>query len=285
MTTRPEIVFDVIASKSATLKKGLLENFDTSASPQELSQALAYQLWMQWPNLLGQNPVRYWSDRHRRHEKRLGRKYKTFHFKKTSLLPEISVFTPPNSKGIALCLTGAAGRMMTTWPHFITSMANTQMTFVLVHHRGGYTKGIPEISDNPWQSLLGLHALLEKNELLPDLVIGSSAGCLVGVAYASVLHESEVLLFGPSNLEKSKTWKSLQAEGLLEQKFPLKGIAWAGGALARDVESCRVLKSRFSGFKLNILAELGHNCVMPLIEQSRFEQVVSPYVGRNWSRN
>ena len=285
MKTRPKIVADVISSKSATLKKGLLENFDASASPQELSQALGYRLWMQLPNLLGQNPVKYWSNRHRRHEKRLGRKYKSFHFEKSSLLPQISVFAPPNSKGIALCFTGSVGRMMTTWPHFLTSMANTQMTFVLVHHRGGYRKGIPNISDNPWRALLGLHALLEKNELLPDLVIGSSAGCLVGVAYASVLHESEVLLFGPSNLAKSKTWESLKAEGFLEQKYPVKGIAWAGGALPRDVEACRVLKSRFSGIHVNILEGLGHSCVMPLIEQSRFDQIVSVYEGKDWSKN
>lgn len=184
-----------------------------------------------------------------------------------------------------MCLTGASGRMMTTWPHFLTSMANTQMTFVLVHHRGGYTKGIPNISDNPWQALLGLHALLEKNELLPDLVIASSAGCLVGVAYASLLHESEVLLFGPSNVEKSKTWKSLEAEGPLEPRYPVTGIAWAGGAWERDVNSCRVLKSRFSGIQVNILEGHGHNCVMPLIEQSKFDQVASVYEGKDWSRN
>ena len=285
MRTRPKIVARVISSKSATLKKGLLENFDTSASPQELSQALKYRLWMQWPSIFGQNPVKYWSDRHRQHETRLGRKYKSFNFEKTSLLPQISVFTPPNSKGIALCFTGRAGRMMTTWPHFITSMANAHMTFVLVHHRGGYTKGIPNISENPWQALLGVHALLEKNQLLPDLVVGASAGCLPGIAYASVLHESEVLLFGPSNLDKSKTWESLEAEGLSEQRYPVKGIAWAGGALERDVESCKVLKSRFSGIKVNILKELGHNCVMPLIEQSRFEQVTTAYEGRNWGKS
>lgn len=285
MSNRPQIVSDVIGAKSTTLKKGILENFDTSASPKELGRALECRLRMQGLDIFGEKPVKYWSDRHLRHQKRLGKKYKSFEFKKSSLLPEISVYTPPESKGVALCLTGSVGRMMTTWPHFLTSMAKTQMTFVLVHHRGGYTKGIPHISEDPWAALVGLHALLEKNQLLPDLVIGSSAGCLFAVAYASVLHESEVLLFGASNPEKSKTWDSLQAAGLIKQKYSVKGVAWAGGALERDVESCKALAQKFVGIKVNIIDGLGHNCVMPLIEQSDFDQVVSPYEGREWRMN
>lgn len=278
--TSPEIVSKVLDAKSKTKIEHLLATFDSLALPLEAAEAMRFQVEMYKFDRYRRQAVWNWANRHKTHQRTIRRKYSEFVFQKEQLLPDVAVISPPEPEGVALALTTNAGNMMTTLPQFLTSLAPANLSIVLVHNRGGYTHGIPGISKDPWEGIEGLHTLLEENNLLPDLIIGASVGCLFGVAYACVFHSTELMLFGPSDPNQSPTWNRLADTGNLVQNVPVNGISWVGGNSENDLYSAEALREKFPGVEVEVVANAGHNSIGPLISRGRFELVLEHHLSR-----
>lgn len=284
-SNRSEIVDQVLAAESKTKIEHLLATFDHLATPKEVAEVMKFQVKVYRLNRYRRQAVWNWAKRHKDQQIRIKRKCASFDFSARNLNESISVYSPQNPSGTALCFTTNAGNMMTTLSVFLTSTAPSNFNIVLVHNRGGYQKGIPGISDDNWGGFEGLCTLLEKHDLLPDLIVGSSAGCLYGVAFASVFHEAELMLFGPANIETSATWKALASYEDFQIRNNPTGISWIGAKSESDPIAAKALQKKFPNIAIELVQDSGHNSISPLIQQGLFDQALEKHLESIRSRS
>lgn len=170
----------------------------------------------------------------------------------------VSYFHNKDSTSSVVVFSGNGGSIgMETW-RFLSLLHPYRLSFLVIHHAGGYKFGTLDMGDDTYSFLQELKDLIDRLGIQVSGSYGASGGTLPALYFASMLGLKKSLVVGPSNPMTSPSWQNLISNKPLEGGNQLDGVMLIGDEAESDKKAAFEVLNFFPNLSIHLVPGGGH---------------------------